>query len=725
LRPFESHEALLFHGRQPHTEELLRRLASHRFLAVLGTSGSGKSSLVRAGLLPALHRGFLVGATSRWRIAIMRPGNSPLENLASALAEQQILSSHPADVREVIARSSLGLADAVRRTGLASGESVLVVVDQFEELFRFQRERRHADGGADAALFVASLLEAADAYPGSIYVVITMRTDYLGDCAEFAGLPEMLNEGQYLIPRLRREERREAIERPLDLFDLRMTQRLVQRLLTDLGDEPDQLPVLQHALNRTYHVWTSSGGGGPLDIVHYEEAGTLEHALNDHAEALYSGLPAAARVWAELAFRCLTMSEKGRVVRRPTRWERLLDVTGARDEASRALVRDVVLTFADSSNSLLLVSTGSELRPDSVVDISHESLIRNWTRLRDWQINEAVAVDWYRDVLEDTRRFRTGESGTWRDPKLTRAVSYLQTGLWNEAWAGQYSSADDAVPFSEAAAFLQRGLADQQAEFRRKRFVRNTFVVLGAILLVVLVGFAWSWRTQLKARHERDEIAQKLADLNVALNHADELRKQNEEKLRVVSEQLPSAGPARAEVSMQIKDLQARQQALEEDRRRYEAQIKSQTAVRQQVEQQANVNRGADAIAVLTTTADIAQFNGQWINTDRNTRGVTRVQIRTVGKELRLRAFGSCHPQDCDWGEVNARPYGTTVTADFSTSTRAVVAQFDTGAIRTLLIARPAGPDRLVIETFTDFGASGRTAYQSAYVMERLAASKN
>src|SRR5215471_18981252 len=139
LRPFEASEALLFHGRQAHTEELLGRLGSSRFLAVLGTSGSGKSSMVRAGLLPALHRGFLVGATSRWRIAIMRPGNSPLENLASALAERQILSSHPADVREVIARSSLGLADAVRRTGLASGESVLVVVDQFEELFRFQR----------------------------------------------------------------------------------------------------------------------------------------------------------------------------------------------------------------------------------------------------------------------------------------------------------------------------------------------------------------------------------------------------------------------------------------------------------------------------------------------------------------------------------------------------------------------------------------------------------
>ena len=230
LRPFEAHECPLFHGREAHTEELLSRLGYSRFLAVVGTPGSGKSSLVRAGLLPALFRGFLVDTTSRWRVAVMRPGNAPLTNLAKALAQQEVFSKDYESVRETLGKSSLGLTHAVRQTQLAEGESVLVVVDQFEELFRFRRERRHDDGGAEGSLFVASLLEAAESYPSLVYVVVTMRTDYLGDCADFPGLAQALNRSQYLIPKLRREERRAAIERPLDLFGIEMTPRLVQRL---------------------------------------------------------------------------------------------------------------------------------------------------------------------------------------------------------------------------------------------------------------------------------------------------------------------------------------------------------------------------------------------------------------------------------------------------------------------------------------------------------------
>lgn len=130
LRRFDTKESAIFRGRQQHTDELLRRLSTRRFLAVVGTSGSGKSSLVRAGLLPALHRGYLAGATSRWRIAVMQPGMAPVQNLAEALRDKEALRK--ADV-EQLRSSSLGLVDAVRDAELVDGESLLVVADQFEE----------------------------------------------------------------------------------------------------------------------------------------------------------------------------------------------------------------------------------------------------------------------------------------------------------------------------------------------------------------------------------------------------------------------------------------------------------------------------------------------------------------------------------------------------------------------------------------------------------------
>src|SRR3982074_2677954 len=177
LRPFESSETHLFFGRDGQSEELLRRLKRTRFLAVVGTSGSGKSSLVRAGLLPALQGGLMASAGSDWRIAILRPGGDPIGNLARTLASPAVLGSHDDkgdDMQSVMAettlrRSSLGLVELVSRarTKVDEGghpvfpdyENLLVVVDQFEELFRFKQLIEEGNSQEDAAAFVKLLLE--------------------------------------------------------------------------------------------------------------------------------------------------------------------------------------------------------------------------------------------------------------------------------------------------------------------------------------------------------------------------------------------------------------------------------------------------------------------------------------------------------------------------------------------------------------------------------------
>src|SRR5262245_46336261 len=258
LRPFSTEEDHLFFGPDEQTAALLRLLREHRFLAVVGSSGSGKCSLVRAGLIPALYRGSMARAGPAWEVVVFRPGGNPVASLVRALLETGLYDAgdpgEPARLRATLDRSLFGLVEAVRQSrALEPGTNLLVVVDQFEELFRFRKEGTESQ--ETAAAFVKLLL-AASASPDlpaappaeegagerPVYVLITMRSDYLGDCSQIPGLAEAVNRGEYLIPRLTRDQRRQAIEMPVGVGGARIATRLVQQMLNDLGDDPDQLP---------------------------------------------------------------------------------------------------------------------------------------------------------------------------------------------------------------------------------------------------------------------------------------------------------------------------------------------------------------------------------------------------------------------------------------------------------------------------------------------------
>ena len=283
LRPFEPDEDNLFFGREPQIDEILRCLRLHRFLAIMGASGCGKSSLVRSGMIPALGAGSMVGTGPDWRIAIMRPGEKPMRNLAAALNSQgvfattgELKTTKAVMLETTLRRGTRGLVEAVRQERLAPGENLLIVVDQFEELFRFRRISASVNSSDEAIEFVKVLIEAAAQQQVSIYIVITMRSDFIGDCMDFTGLPEVINAGLYLVPRMTREQLRSAITGPVAVGGGKITQRLVFRLLNDLGDEYEQLPLLQHALMRSWDHWRrKSPPTDAIDLDDYEEIGTL------------------------------------------------------------------------------------------------------------------------------------------------------------------------------------------------------------------------------------------------------------------------------------------------------------------------------------------------------------------------------------------------------------------------------------------------------------------
>jgi WD40 repeat protein/tetratricopeptide (TPR) repeat protein len=481
LRPFREDEEHLFFGRESQVDAMVDTLAATRFLAVVGTSGSGKSSLVNCGLRPALHRGLMSRAGTAWRMAYFRPGHDPLGALASALARDGVLfqgSDLRGDlsltemIRATLDMSKLGLIDIYEQARLGEHANLLVIADQFEELFRYRHLRAAHDEladavPADATAFANLLLEARDEPRYPIYVVLTMRSDFLGDCVQFPGLPEAINAGQYLVPRLTRDERRAAISGPVSVGGATISPVLLTRLVNDVGDNPDQLSILQHALNRTWARWQEEGGKGSLELAHYEAIGTMAHALDQHAEAAYAELSTARQqLICRKLFKALTdRATDPRGVRRPTPHGTLCALAEA---AAPEEVREVVDVFREPSRSFLMPPAGEQLNPDTVVDISHESLMRVWERLRKWAEEEAQSARLYRRLAETAMLHEDGRVGLSRDPELQLALEWRQKEQPTSAWAERYHEG-----FEQTMGFLDASAARRDEEAREQETQRK------------------------------------------------------------------------------------------------------------------------------------------------------------------------------------------------------------------------------------------------------------
>jgi len=479
LRPFREEEEHLFFGRESQVDAIVDKLSVARFLAIVGTSGSGKSSLVNCGLRPALHRGLMARAGTSWRMVHFRPASRPIAAMRTALAAEGALHSGydgAVPLEEIIDTSlrlsKRGLIDVFTRARLPEGVNLLVVVDQFEELFRFQRlgasTRARQEGSEEGTAFVNLLLEAAQSNL-PIYIVVTMRSDFLGSCAEFAGLPEAINNGQYLVPRLTREERRAAIKGPVEVSGAEMCSVLLTRLVNDVGDNPDQLSILQHALNRTWAHWQFEGKcQGPISQPHYEAIGTIEHALDRHAEKAYAELGSEReRRICERVFKSLTDKGTDAVgIRRPTSLETLCHLAGA----GRQEVTAVIDVFRKPSRSFLMPPLPETLKPETVIDISHESLMRVWERLETWTEEEAQSAQLYRRLSEAARLYSDHKAGPWRDPELRFAMDWRDekepTAHWAELYGGGF---EPAMTFLAASEEIQEKETREREEHQKRQ----------------------------------------------------------------------------------------------------------------------------------------------------------------------------------------------------------------------------------------------------------------
>ena len=523
LRPFEFGDNHLFFGRDQQTTELTTRLRKNRFVAVVGTSGSGKSSLVRAGLMPELLSGTMASAGSSWETTIMRPGGDPLTNLANAIVDADLYDPEEEDiasqVRATLTRSGLGLVEAMRQSELPEGTNFLLVVDQFEEIFRFRRSDDATD--EQAAFFVNLLLETSAQADLPLYVIITMRSDFLGECSQFPRLADTVNEGEFLIPRLNRDQRKEAIVGPVKVAGGEITDRLLLRLLNDIGDDPDQLPILQHALMRTWDLFKERGGDGALDLEHYQATGGMGEALSRHADEVYNALPddEHKRI-AEKLFKSLTEKvDANRGIRRPMQLAELHEICGGEESH----LREVLNAFRKTGCTFLMPAGEVKIKTKTVIDISHESLMRAWRSLRNWVDEEAQSAKIYRRLADTATLYHEDKAGLYREPDLQISLSWREENRPNKTWADRYYPG-----FDSAMAFLDQSQEEANREEREREEARQRevaqakalakararsatifkFACVGVTILAITAVFA-----MIEAQKSRDEADRQIINL--------------------------------------------------------------------------------------------------------------------------------------------------------------------------------------------------------------------
>jgi hypothetical protein len=403
---------------------------------VIGLSGCGKSSLVKAGMLPALKAGFLSGIGMNWRVATRCPGDRPMRNLSDVLLNKSALGTdregryraeEAAFLLATLRRGPLGLVEVLDKKPLPENTNLLILVDQFEEIFRYSKKCDVDEANAFVALLLASVEQTK--YP--VFVMLTMRSDFLGECPFFLGLPEKMNDNQFLTPRLNRDQCRAAIVGPADIFGGNVEPRLINSLLNEMGTDSDQLPVLQHCLMRMWfkaneRIKAQNKTGVQnvvlqMTLADYEGVGGLKNALSNHADEAYSELDGKQQYIAERIFRCL--SERGvdrRDTRRPAQIAEIASVAGVSDSE----VITVANVFRGSDRCFVTPAIDIPLSPDSALDISHESLIRKWARMQRWVEHEVESTKMYRRLEEAACLWEQGRAALWRTPDLENAIEW-------------------------------------------------------------------------------------------------------------------------------------------------------------------------------------------------------------------------------------------------------------------------------------------------------------
>jgi WD40 repeat protein/energy-coupling factor transporter ATP-binding protein EcfA2 len=490
LRSFTPEESEYFFGRDRESEEIFLKLLRNRFVAITGASGSGKSSIVLSGLIPRI-KSLSDSGNAKWRTITVRPGSDPVRNLAAALAGNGFSGdpeSEPAkEILRLLKEEPDGIGDAIRNARARFSGKTLLFIDQFEELFREGSFKSLPDRDREVTRFINLLTNSVSHNNPDIYLVVAIRSDLITECSQYRGFTNLINGSSYMVSRMNNESLREAIVGPVKTIGAEIDPDLVELLVSEVSGPDYQLPILQHALMRTWLRWKElHEPDRPIDFSDYFAIGTIRDSISRHADELYEKLDARGKLICERLFKNITgpgPDNKG--IRLPLS---IKDLKSAIQCGYDELIQ-VVEEFRNPAISVLTPHYSVPLADNSVVDLSHESIILLWTRLRQWVAGESASVQMYLRLSETSALYQQGKAGLLKQPELQLALNWREQNKPTLSWAVKHDPA-----FERAMVFLRtsekESLEAEERKARHNRWRLKRIRIISSIFggLAILAG---------------------------------------------------------------------------------------------------------------------------------------------------------------------------------------------------------------------------------------------
>jgi len=581
LRPFTEKESIFFKGRDLHIRQIIRQLEKNKIIIITGASGDGKSSLVYAGVIPSAKAGFFRAEHNNWLICDFRPERTPLHNLAKTLSVNFKMPQN-----EIIDELRLGFSSLIKiykkssyfvdknseqwknssveeqRKMKSKGANLLILADQFEEFFTNPENYAAGIPSDNAYITVNLLLETAGIAINEnlpVFIVFTMRSDYISQSVSFKGLPEYIGYSQFFVPRLQRDELQQVIEEPAKLAGGSISKRLTESLINELRDGFDQLPIIQYSLSQLWKV--ANSGKDEMDLVHlvklaglptkylsnedkekfakwideqeafkqkyYQDTG-LSNVLNTHANILYETAHFFYQElisWAKediteedshfiikTAFQSLTKIDAGRAVRNRVTLREITDIIN-RENIDYETVCGVLNIFRMPGNIFIRPYINPEdidtqyLKSDTVLDITHEALIRNWEILSYWESEEKENYKDFHDFKIQLERWTDhNRANEFLLPlgTLVHFENWYNKYKPNKYWIAKYDNtlknkelkiAEAEILESEIIDYLAQSRSTINTAERIKKRRRTVFALTAIIIMFVLSGFTY-WAMQ-------------------------------------------------------------------------------------------------------------------------------------------------------------------------------------------------------------------------------------
>lgn len=499
LNSFEEDDASNFFGREAMTETLINKLndkgSFSRFLAVVGPSGSGKSSLIKAGLIPTLRRGVLPDS-DKWFFAELMPKTHPLNELRVALLS--VARNKNQHMIEQLQSSADGLTQVVDSI-LGDGDELVLLIDQFEEIFTM------VDSPAQSNHFMELLYHAVTVPDSRIRVIITLRADFYDRPLMHPLFCDLIADRTVVVPPLTANELHRAIVSPLNDLDMTIDDELISLIIDEVKEQPGTLPMLQYALTRLFE----KRDGKRLTVEAYQEIGGILGSLTRQADELYYQLNNEQQIATQQLFlRLVTLGEGTEDTRKQALQSELISIGGD-------AMREVFEIFGASR---LITFNNDSITREPTVEVAHEALIKQWMLLRQW-------LDSSRDDLRQQKQL-AGLANEWI--KSGKDSSFLASGSrldQLEQWFNNttLSLSENEKRFVEASLserdrLLKEETARQENKRRLEQRARRLLLaltiasVLGAVVAIVLSLFA------LNQSYEAS-IARQESELNARISH--------------------------------------------------------------------------------------------------------------------------------------------------------------------------------------------------------------